>query len=374
MTTGMNVNVRVWQVSAALVDPVNGTARGTFNNVPVQTGIPTLGGNNNQNVTDLNFGGHPFFVQDPNQNKLINGFDRQMQADGLIRFQGNVFAVPTDPASRNDIFVLLNPNMFGGNDNMPRNVSELTRLGYRVSTTRSTGMNTAIHSVQFENRDGFAAVRIRFARELVSVSDHDFEFDVRINNTRQAHTSDIIFRVEGNFRNVPTHISDRYDDVCTAHGEVIFSEDFIRDVTFYAGVGVNINLNTYDDTRYYARAFMVENPGTITDHRAIEGIIHINTAASRNATFRSARVDLNTARTYYVFNEDFQYIGLSTDRGLPFSNRFYLSTDRNWAGAAGGTGPDEIPVIDDAVLDPSNPVTGGDSTPANVNENPGTGR
>ena len=337
--------------------------------------IPPEGTPNAPNVpSNVNFQNAPFWAIGSVRNPLHADTNRNpADANDAIRFAGNVRPVVVDPAGINDLWVLLNPADFGG----ATTVSELTRQGYRVSTTRSTGMNTAIHSVQFENhRDtGLVAVRVRFARELVSVTSHDFEFDVRITNPRVAAHLERVFRVEGTFENYIRHIHTRYDDTCTGCGEVIESEDFIGNVTFDAGVGVRIHLNTYRDVRYYARAFMMEIPGTINDHQAIEGIIHINTAASRNATFRSARVDLNTVRTYYVFNEEFQYIGLSTDRGLPFSQRYYLSTDRNWGGAAGGAGvgPDEIPVID-AGPDHNNPVTGGDSTPANVNENPGTGR
>jgi len=262
-------------------------------------------------------------------------------------------------------------------------VNSLNTSHVRVNHRRISGGNV-LSSVGYVAVAGQPTLQIEFVREFVNTGSTDFEFEIwlsdRLPNNVAADATR--FYVYGTFAN--KYHDNFYGDetyVHTGDGQVIRCTEFSRNVEIDAGRGVTLFMNLLEDTRYYVRADMnlSDADQKIMDEiAAIEGIITMRTAATRHATFRSAKVELDLGDSYFVYGENYEFLGMSDER-LPFSNKYFLATSRIDLGTQNTPAPsEEEPVVPpDAGIGTGgldNPGTGGTSAPVNANDNPGTGR
>lgn len=249
-------------------------------------------------------------------------------------------------------------------------ISDLNRDKITVKRRISKGSDL-IDNVKFKNVTNpydanlkSVAVQIVFIDPFVSTKEK--EFDITVYLAIDGSRTDMEWSVSGYMEN-PTIEVDEDDSVDLSDGEVADCVGYTKSIQIDTGNGLFINTKMFDGQKYYAKSVqeITASDDEITaKYPEIDNIYRLYTVNLKSA---ANTVEFDIDDSFYVYDADGKYIGMSTDK-LPVSDKYYLATKKIDMGADVTEEPaDEVPV------DPVNPETGGDDVPANINDNPGTG-
>lgn len=249
--------------------------------------------------------------------------------------------------------------------------SMLSNIGVTARKTKGyPAMKDIVIKSSGSGVNGEVYVEVTFIKELVSVNEEDFDYDITLTYKKTKQEQSLV-QLIGTIMNPIIEVDEDNDTADTMDGSVVHALDFVQGISLFAGSGVTVKTNMFEDCKYYCVASMDLSKSDLDlmeKNVPIEGIITMKTALSKNATLRSATVTMALDDTYYVYDNK-ELLGISTDT-LPFRDKYYLTTSK--IDMAGNT-TEVVDSGDAAPIDPNNPITGGDSAPANVNDNPGTG-
>ncbi|MCL2056388.1 MAG: hypothetical protein FWH02_04100 [Oscillospiraceae bacterium] len=242
-------------------------------------------------------------------------------------------------------------------------------------------------SLEWEDVRGSSArlmgIKIEFVDKLVSVKEVPFKFNVEIREKGTA-VNRIRATFEGDFeeaRRMPNVNGDWQDvfmdkfyriieptanvnrvKIITDFDDFEISTRLYRERDVYAWVSDGL-----DDDRYADVA--AKHPEIVTVYK----LEHINLANAH------ATVALNLPATYFIYDGEYKEIGRGNSTTLPIADVYYVATSAVDFGELGlidvDEGPEDLDDLDDDDLDDFDigGDTGGDTTPFNVNDNPGTG-
>lgn len=215
-------------------------------------------------------------------------------------------------------------------------------------------------------------IEVKTIEEFVSVSGKDFDWTIYLakNGSKQTQTE---FQFTGTMKNEETTVDTGDDEVNLSEGQYAKAEGYIKAIKVDTGNGLYINAKMFEDKKYYAKStqdITAADDEIIAKYPEIDTIYTLNTVNMNSA---GNTVEFDIDEKYFVYDADGKYIGTTADK-LPFSGKYYLATKKIDMGTEEAPEPTEEPTID--TPEPYEPpvVTGGDDVPANVNDNPGTGK
>ena len=275
-----------------------------------------------------------------------------------------------NPQDEVEIDIPLSLDMFEGKDGLPTSGPVTQKLWrdskMNVRMSVSSG-SKAIDSYEFKSKD--SKIVVSFVDEFVSTSDLDFDFRIYliIDGKRQ---TDYELQVTGTIENDITEVYADDDYVDLSNGVVAEAQEFVKKVEADLGNGVSIHTKFFKDKKYYGTATrdVEESDDSImAKYSDIDSVLTLKTIGLNGSGNIVALGD--EYADHYVYDKDLNYLGTAKEM-LPYSTKYYLSTKKLDIVA------DEEPDDDGEELPPEteNPGTGGDEAPANVNDNPGTGR
>jgi hypothetical protein len=216
-----------------------------------------------------------------------------------------------------------------------------------------------------------AYLRITFNNKFVSTSTVDYKFMAYLNkNKRRDQDTEVNF--EGSYKNAETTVDegDSYVYLSTDI-PVVESLAYIKNIDIELDDGITIHTKFFKGKKYYATGsagFGSADDETLTQYPDIDAIYTLESVGLNNAY---TTVSLNVGGSLPVYNADLEYIGTTADK-LPFSSKYYVAaTELDIASSI--EEPAEEPTTDPGDgFDPGANM-GGDNSPANSNDNPGTG-
>jgi hypothetical protein len=210
-----------------------------------------------------------------------------------------------------------------------------------------------------------AFVRVTFKDKFVSTSTVNYKFVAYLaENKKRDKDSEVTF--EGSYKNNETTVEE--GDVYVYLGDdvpVVESLAYLQHIDIELNDGITIHTKFFNGKKYYATgkaAFTSADDEVLTQYPDIDAIYTVESVGLNNSF---TTVSLNVGGSLPVYNADLEYIGTTSDK-LPYSSKYYVASTELDV---------EDPTIEEPVAEPTPEptTTPSDSTPGNLNDNPGTG-
>lgn len=214
---------------------------------------------------------------------------------------------------------------------------------------------------------GNAYVEVKFAKPFVSTSSLDYEIEVQLFQDKVKVDT---FEVSGTLGNAGVEVQGGDEYVSLVNGTQFADvKGYCKNLEMELQEDFFVYFNAFNGKKYYgyiSKDIKDADQEISAQYPDIEYIYYLSQV---NLAGSGTTVKINGEDSkMFVYNADLEYLG-TTDDKLPISEKYYVSTKELDI----ESDVDEAPTGDDAT-DAGNPDMGGDDVPANINDNPGTGR
>jgi hypothetical protein len=213
----------------------------------------------------------------------------------------------------------------------------------------------------FAKNEQPAFVRVTFKDKFVSTSTVNFKFTGYLTrNNRRDKDTEVDF--SGSYANMETTVQD--GDIYVYLGDdvpVVESLAYLKNIDIELDDGITIHTKFFEGKKYYATgeaAFTSADDDVLTQYPDIDAIYYLETVGLNNS---NTTVSLNVGGNRPVYDADLMYIGTTGDK-LPYSSKYYVAATELDV---------EDPTVEEPTAEPA--ADPGDTTPGNLNDNPGTG-
>lgn len=284
---------------------------------------------------------------------------------------GGVHLGEVNPNDKRVEYIDLTDAMFIWDDNyipatIPTTLTAAQIRGAKLTVRASN--SKVVDSVTVNSSKG--RIEIKFKDELVSVKEMDFDFDVTlsIDGRRQ---SDYAMNFTGTFANEVVEVGKDEETADLSDGVVLDPQDYIKKIDLDLGNDVHVIKSLSKGSKVYGTTTYTPDSRAdevMAKYKDIENVVMLKTVGLR-ASGNIVKIGGN----YHIYDESLKYVGKSGEL-LPFSNRYYLAVkklditdnDVSDTDASEAQSTQAAPIATVPAATPE--------YPANVNDNPGTGR
>lgn len=224
---------------------------------------------------------------------------------------------------------------------------------------------------------GKAYVEVSIVDDYATTKEIDFSVQVYLtkNKSRLTGSQD---GVDGTFENDFTEVFEGDDYVYLGDAPVAKAQDYIRDIKVDLGQGVSITTKMFDGKSYYGKVsqeIKSEDEKVLAQYPDIDTIYYLKTIGLAS-TGDVVAFDLESNFYAYTQDEDgnLVYVGRTNDK-LAYYTKYFLSLkELEVEEVLEEDGEDLLEPGEDLTEPAPDELGGDDGAPANVNDNPATGR
>lgn len=238
------------------------------------------------------------------------------------------------------------------------------KIDYRLNTQEGKKA-IGSHSLKYDKDTKLAYIEVKMAKPYVSVTDVDYKFTVQLYVNKVEGDS---VELSGTYGNAQVAVAKDTEYKSLVSGNQYLKMDgYCKNLEIEFDNDVFAYLNAFNGRKYYGyvtRDIKDADQELLSEYPDIESIYYVSHVGLSGAQFL-----LKNDVKMFVYDSELNYLG-TTDEKLPFSDKYIVATSELDVDAD----IDDEPIDGDDGVDAGNPDMGGDDVPANINDNPGTGR